>query len=137
MNQPARLLAAEVDIIGDMLEDASQQFDDEICNDFPLPFSKENKAIALGSIRHQVAMGWPDEESPEEFIAGVEESEESIDCFNNWLAPYLAHRCEQHAKAPLNQAELQVIAGLLEQLADLRDDDPGMLRMAERCKAAA
>jgi hypothetical protein len=137
MNQPAKLLAAEVDIIGDMLEDAAEQFEDESCNDYPLPLTRENKDIALASIRHQVSMGWPDDESPEEFMADVEASEDAVECFNNWLAPYLAHRCEQHAKAPLNRAELLVIAGLLEQLADLRDDDPGMLRMAERCKAAA
>jgi hypothetical protein len=137
MNQPVKLLPAELNIMRDMLEDAAAQFDNSICNDFTLPSTSENKAIALGSIRHQVSIGWPDVTSPEEFMAGVEASEDYVDCFNNWLAPYFAHRCAQGSATPLSQAELLVIADLLEGFADLRDDDPGVLRMAQRCKAAA
>jgi hypothetical protein len=113
------LSPTELNALAARLDAAAKEFSDHSCNDYPLPAIAANKAIAIATLKYIESTG-DDEQDWEEFAADVEDAEDEIEFFDNWLMAYLAQRCKQAASgaAGLSKAEGDVISGLLDLAAE-------------------
>ena len=115
------LSPVELNAIAARLRSADEEFSDHSCNDFFLRATTANKAIALATLKY-IESTERDEQDWEEFANDVEESEDEIEFFDNWLMAYLAQRCEEVASGKdmtaLSKAERKVIAGLFDLVAE-------------------
>ena len=107
----------ELNAIAARLDAAATQFSDHSCNDYPLAANAANKAIAVATLKYIEGTG-DYEQDWEEFAADIDDAEDEIELFDNWLMAYLAQRCKQAASgnggAALSAAEREIVAGLLD-----------------------
>lgn len=119
MNTPTELSA-----IAARLDSAVEEFEDRSCNDYPLQATAENKSIALATLKFIEATG-DFEEDWDDFASDVRDADDEIECFDNWLMAYMAHRCKKLATgnggAALSKAEREVISGLLDLIDELKE----------------
>jgi hypothetical protein len=88
------LTKAELALISQLLQEASDEFSNHGCNDFTLPATEENKAIVAEMYRSCLGKEDADEEMEE-----LENEKDEL-FINDWmLMDYLANRCKQLSKS--------------------------------------
>lgn len=113
------LTPTELDWLNRFLEEAAENFIEHSSNDFNLPASDDDKAIAIAAQRH---LGVSDEgDDYHESAAWLQSQEDELPLTDFELMGYFAWRCKQLAtgQAPaLSSAEYRVIALLLQAVID-------------------
>jgi len=135
--------------LSELLELAAENLMDQSCNDYTLEPSAENRALLIKCYQYLDENDWPYDESLEEVIAEVEESEDELFVFDFALCTYFAARCKDAANngAAITPHEYQAIADALnnyierfEDIAETNGVDEfeeiaGMRQLSERCSA--
>lgn len=112
------LSPGEMSLLSTLLALLAEQFSYKSCTDYPLDATTENKALAAVAIEHAGTSGdWGDDEATwEDYVADVMDEEDQFVTFMDWMAHYLAVRCQALAAGtgtPVNGAERTVIVELL------------------------
>jgi hypothetical protein len=120
MTDTPSLTPTELDWLTRFLEEAAENFIQHGCNDFNLPASDDNKAIAIAVQRH---LGVSDEgDDYHESAAWLQSKEDELPLTDFELMGYFARRCKQLATGQevpaLSPAEYRVIALLLQAVID-------------------
>lgn len=87
------LTKAELALISQLLEMASDEFSNHGCNDFKLPATEENKALMSRMIETSF-----DECDQEEALQDIIDAKDEIFTVDSMLMGYFARRCAQLAK---------------------------------------
>ena len=115
-SSPSDLLA-----LAKRLDRAEEELSDRSCNDYALAASADNKKIAIATLKFIEGTG-DYEEDWDEFATDIDDADDEIEFFDNWLMAYMGHRCKQLAAgkggAGLSKAEQAVISGLLAHAAE-------------------
>jgi hypothetical protein len=115
----AQMTATELNALAASLTNAATEFSDHTCNDYLLEANAANKAIAIAALKYIESTG-EDEQDWEDFAADIEDAEDEIEFFDNWLMAYMAQRCKELAASggALSAAEQDLINKLFDLVAE-------------------
>jgi len=113
------MTAAELNALSARLTEAADEFSDHTSNDYLLEANTANKTIAIAALRYIESTG-EYEQDWDDFAADIEDAEDEIEFFDNWLMAYMALRCKELAAAggALSAAEQELINSLLDLVAE-------------------
>jgi hypothetical protein len=87
-----KLSKAELKLMATLLEEAADEFSGNMCNDYTLPVSPENKQL----LRNIVLASYHKMDQ-EEALQEIEDAKDELSCFENDLYTYFAQRCKKLA----------------------------------------